>query len=198
MAFLPWRSSHLCSSASQLILSPILSPSLLIIPLITPSSHHLLVTHTLLPPPPLTTLLSSAPSFSAPRALSEIDARRAAGTSFGIVKELEPPARRVLKRLELEDKLEEATEARAKEELVAAVGEAEAMGAVVSDQLRQRFDAVLAAAKAMVDKLAAFETCKGALDGKDADGLKTAIGAVQAGWWKEDFWYDSDKAELKM
>ena len=103
----------------------------------------------------------------------------------------------MLRRLDLEDRLESATEARNKGELSEAVAEAETMGAVVSDLLRKRFDEVLAAAKAMVAKLAAFESCQEAMDSANVEGLHAAIGAAQGGWWKAEFWYESDKQQLK-
>ena len=103
----------------------------------------------------------------------------------------------MLRRLDLEDRLESATEARNKGELSEAVAEAETMGAVVSDLLRKRFDEVLAAAKAMVAKLAAFESCQEAMDTANVEGLHAAIGAAQGGWWKAEFWYESDKQQLK-
>ena len=130
-------------------------------------------------------------------ALDDIDEKRAAGTPYGIIQELEPPARRVLKRLLVEDKLEDATDARNKADLTAAIDEATSMGEVVSDLLRKRFDNVLAAAKAMVEKLDKFDVCQATMDASDVEGLHSAIEAVSSGWWiAANHWYEPDKKQL--
>jgi hypothetical protein len=130
-------------------------------------------------------------------ALDDIDEKRAAGTPYGIIPELEPPARRVLKRLQLSERLEEATDARNKADLTIAISEADQMGAVVSDLIRNSFEAVLTAAKAMVAKIDAFAACKTAMDAEDVIGLHAAIASVSGAWYIQNHWYEADKTELK-
>ena len=131
-------------------------------------------------------------------ALDEIDARREAGTPIGIIKELEPPARRVLLRLLLQGKLEDGVQARDKAVLTAAIDEADQMGAhVVSDLLRKNFDMALTSAKAMVEKLDQFAACQTAMDAKDVEGLQAAISAVTGAWYIQDHWEVSDQTQLK-
>lgn len=131
-------------------------------------------------------------------ALKKIDSRKASSKPIYILRELEAPARRVLRRLEIEDHLEDAIDARSGAELTAAIDEARVMGELVEmDQLRERFNAKLRAAEAMLDKLAAFGKCQHAVDNGDAEGLRSTIGAAQSGWWKAEHWYEEDKAKLK-
>ena len=130
--------------------------------------------------------------------LKDISIRRASGRTVGAVTGLEPIARRVLQRLELMERLDDAANARNLAALVAAVEEAGALSTTSQHpQLRERFEATLLVANATLGKLSVFQACQQAVDAEDAEALRVAMDEARRGWWMDAHWFDADKAELK-
>ena len=129
-------------------------------------------------------------------ALATLDARRDT-YPISIGPALEAPARRLLRHLEVEDRLEDAVEERATAHLLASIEEAQALGAVSMDLLRPRFERTFLEAHATTQKLRAFDACERAMSARDAVALDTAIVGAQVGWWRLEHWCEADRQQLR-